>query len=58
MLMLLPGLLAVPALLGTPHQDEHPWPPIGPTWETDPSVAFERAREEGKVVMVYVATGG
>jgi len=48
----------VPALVGSPAQDERPWPPLGPTWETDPSVAFERAREEGKVVMVYVATAG
>ena len=34
------------------------WPPTGPTWETDPTRAFERARKEEKPVFVYVATEG
>ena len=34
------------------------WPPRGPTWETDPTRAFERARKEEKPVFVYVATDG
>lgn len=35
---------------------EERWPPPGPAWETDPPVAFERAREEAKGLLVYVAT--
>ncbi len=35
-----------------------PWPSVGPSWETDPAVAFSRAREEQKGVFVYVATAG
>ena len=37
---------------------ESTWPPTGPTWETDPTRAFERARKEEKPVFVYVATDG
>jgi len=49
--------LALAASL-SPQESEHPWPPVGPTWATDPQVAFERARAEPKGVFVYVATGG
>ncbi len=34
------------------------WPPVGPTWETDPAKAFAKAREQNKAVMAYVATEG
>lgn len=32
------------------------WPPTGPKWETDPALALERAREEQKPVVTYVAS--
>ncbi len=40
--------------------DEVPstWPPTGPTWETEPTRAFERARDQKKPVFVYLATEG
>ncbi len=48
------------ALAATLSQEDskHPWPPLGPTWETDAAVAFERAREEKTGVFIYIATGG
>ena len=50
--------LALAPLPAFPQEDKYPWPPIGPSWETDPAAAFARARKEKKVVLVYVATGG
>ena len=49
--------LAVCASLSAPV-DDPVWPPVGPTWETDTQVAFERARKEKKGVFIYVATAG
>lgn len=53
-------VLVMGATAGAARADEsgHPWPPTGPTWETDPGKAFERARKEEKPVFVYVATDG
>lgn len=43
-----------------PQDGEVPslWPPTGPKWETEPSVAFERARKEKKAVFAYIASEG
>lgn len=57
--VLLMALLAAFAFAWAQMEEEtYPWPPEGPDWETDPAVALTRAREEGKAVMAFVATGG
>ena len=56
---LLPSLSALEpfqAKSAEQQTDSLPWPPLGPSWETNPSVAFERAHREEKVVMACVAT--
>ncbi len=56
---LLPSLSALESFQTQSEEqqaDALPWPPLGPTWESDPSIAFERARNEDKTVMAYVAT--
>jgi thioredoxin family protein len=42
--------------LAAPDEAPLVWPPAGPVWETDPEVAFAKARETGKGVFVYIAT--
>ena len=51
-------LSSVIALGGGSVAQELKWPPVGPTWETDPATAFAKAREQKKAVMAYVATEG
>ena len=52
------GLVGVSRVARAGGEVESKWPPTGPTWETDPTRAFERARKESKGVFVYVATDG
>lgn len=55
--MLIEVVLAFVAALAPQDKPvESVWPPTGPKWETDPAVALERAREEQKPVVTYVAS--
>jgi hypothetical protein len=51
-------VLAATALPARAQDAKGKWPPVGPTWETEPAKAFARARAEQKAVMAYVATEG
>lgn len=51
-------LLSAAAPATAPSREKLPWPPTGPSWETDPATAFTKARAEKKAVFVYVATEG
>ena len=55
---LVPSSLALFALALAPEAaaQEPTWPPTGPTWITEPAVAFAKAQSEQKVVMAFVAT--
>jgi hypothetical protein len=50
--------LAIMMVQAAPSRDELPWPPSGPTWETDPAQAMARAQKEHKPILAYVATEG
>jgi hypothetical protein len=56
--LLLAVLAGITSSLVAQSEPALPWPPEGPVWETVPARALERARNEKKAVMAYVATAG